>query len=201
MSDLIRALERTLADLTSASTGWALVGGLAVSVRSEPRTTRDVDVAIAVADDDEAEALVREFVRMGYGVMGGVEQTETGRLATMRLLPPVAGSHGALVDFLFATSGIEAEVCALAEPLEVLDGVVAPVALIGHLIAMKLLSRDDDHRPQDIIDLRSLILVATDEDIDLARTAARQIESRGFSRGRDLASALGDALRRFRPTP
>lgn len=122
MSDLIRALERTLADLTSASTGWALVGGLAVSVRSEPRTTRDVDVAIAVADDDEAEALVREFVRMGYGVMGGVEQTETGRLATMRLLPPVAGSHGALVDFLFATSGIEAEVCALAEPLEVLDG-------------------------------------------------------------------------------
>ncbi len=34
---------------------WALIGGLAVAVRAEPRFTRDVDLAVAVADDRELE--------------------------------------------------------------------------------------------------------------------------------------------------
>lgn len=169
-----------------------------MSVRCEPRTTRDVDVAVAVSDDNEAESILRELVSRGYRSVGGVEQTDTGRLATMRLLPPDAGPLGALVDLLFATSGIEPDICASADSLEVLDGVVAPVATVGHLIAMKLLSRDDDHRPQDIIDLHALIEVANDDDVELAAAAVREIELRGFGRGRDLDGALQDALGRFR---
>ncbi len=37
---------------------FAVVGGLAVSVHGEARTTRDVDVAVACSDDDDAESLV-----------------------------------------------------------------------------------------------------------------------------------------------
>jgi hypothetical protein len=33
-----------------------LVGGLAVSVRTEPRFTRDVDLVVAISDDHAAEA-------------------------------------------------------------------------------------------------------------------------------------------------
>jgi len=198
MSGLVQALERIIADLSSTGSGWALVGGLAVSVRSEPRTTRDVDVAVAVSDDSEAESILRDLVSRGYRSLGGVEQTDTGRLATMRLVPPDSGPLGAIVDLLFATSGIEPDICASADSLEVLDGVVAPVATVGHLVAMKLLSRDDDHRPQDIIDLHALIGVASDGELEVAASAVREIESRGFARGRDLEAALRDAVGRFR---
>jgi hypothetical protein len=36
-------------------TGFALIGGLAVRARGEPRYTRDVDLAVSVDDDEEAE--------------------------------------------------------------------------------------------------------------------------------------------------
>lgn len=39
------AIERASRDLATLERGWALVGGLAVSVRTEPRFTRDVDLA------------------------------------------------------------------------------------------------------------------------------------------------------------
>jgi hypothetical protein len=47
------------------------------------------------------------------------------------------------IDLLFGSSGIEDQVVALAGPLEVLPGFVVPVAAVGHLIALKLLARDD----------------------------------------------------------
>ena len=37
---------------------FALIGGLAVSARTEPRFTRDADFAVALAGDAEAEALM-----------------------------------------------------------------------------------------------------------------------------------------------
>jgi len=197
MNELIRALRGIIGDLVGVADRWALVGGLAVSVRSEPRTTRDVDIAVAVPNDDAAEELVRSLLRRRYGVMAAVEQTATGRLSTIRLEPPGAGAAGAVVDLLFASSGIEAEVCEGADRLEVIEGIVAPVASVGHLIAMKLLSRDDDARPQDVIDLRALVQVASRVDLAVARSAVELIESRGCARGRDLTAALADVQRRF----
>lgn len=38
----------SLSSSTSSPRPWAVVGGLAVSARAEPRTTRDVDLAVAV---------------------------------------------------------------------------------------------------------------------------------------------------------
>ncbi|MGH8902184.1 MAG: hypothetical protein ACRDYA_11005 [Egibacteraceae bacterium] len=117
-----------------------------------------------------------------------VEQTATGRLATVRLRPP--GKHANVVDLLFASSGIEPEIVAGAEPLEVLPGLTVRVARTGHLIALELLARDDERRPQDGVDLRALALVAGDDERTLAVAACEAIAARGFARGRDLAGAL-----------
>jgi hypothetical protein len=105
-------LRQILADLQEARVPCALVGGLAVSARSEPRFTRDADLAVAVANDAEAEALVHLLSGAGYAVDALVEQEATGRLATARLLRAVS-ARVPVIDLLFASSGIEPESYAL----------------------------------------------------------------------------------------
>jgi hypothetical protein len=100
-----------------------------------------------------------------------------------------------LVDLLFASSGIEPEIVAAAERLEVLPGLTVPVAQVGHLIAVKLLARDDQTRPLDLADLRAILQVATPDDLALGRVAIELITERGFDRQRDLAAGLAGLLR------
>jgi hypothetical protein len=90
-------------DLTAAGARFALVGGLAVSARTEPRFTRDADLAVAVADDTAAEALIRHLRSRGYAVEGLIEQDAVQRLAAVRLLQPGA-PPSPVVDLLFASS-------------------------------------------------------------------------------------------------
>jgi hypothetical protein len=186
MRRLEAALARLDHDLSEAGAGWALVGGLAVSTRSEPRFTRDIDVVVAVPDDAAAEALVRRLLSVGYRVLATLEQEALGRLATVRLSPPGESSLGIVVDLLFASSGVEAEIVAAAERIEIAEQLVFPVARIDALIALKVLSRDDAERPEDLLDLRALRQALTVADLEGARDLLRMIESRGFSRGRRL---------------
>jgi hypothetical protein len=65
-----------------------------------------------------------------------------------------------------------------------------PVACVAHLIALKLLSRDDRTRPQDRVDLAQLLRVATPADLDFARAAVALIQARGFQRNRRLTDDL-----------
>ncbi len=174
-------LESTLravsADLTECGVAFALVGGLAVSVRTEPRFTRDADLAVALSDDAAAEDInrLREY---GYSIAAVLEQTAVGRLATVRLERPGAG-QAPVVDLPFASSGIEGEIVSAAEEIEILPGFSIRVARTGHLVALKLLSRDDVERPQDIADLRALPHLAAPEEtragarFDRAHHAAR----------------------------
>lgn len=194
MTPLGSTLRRTLVALRRAAAPSALVGGLAVSVRTEPRFTRDIDLAVAVPNDGAAEGVVRSLVGEGFLVDTLIEQDAVGRLATVRLRP--SSDDGNVVDLLFASSGIETDIVAAADVLEVLPGLTLPVAQSGHLIALKLLSRDDATRPQDNVDLRALLAVADDDQQRLAATACAAITSRNFSRGRDLISALADLVGR-----
>ncbi|GMR22790.1 MAG: nucleotidyl transferase AbiEii/AbiGii toxin family protein [Acidobacteriota bacterium] len=194
MSSLEIAVRRLCGELVEARFRFALIGGLAVSVRSEPRFTRDADIAVAIADDVEAETLVRSLQQKGYAVVAIIEQDAVGRLATVRLQPPGESGNGLVLDLLFASSGIEREVVESAETLEVLPGFTVPVARTGHLIALKVLSRDDRTRPQDVGDLRALLARATWEELDRAREALRLIESRGFHRGRKLMPMLDELI-------
>ena len=155
------------------------VGGLAVSARTEPRFTRDADLAVALASDAEAEALIHSLRTRDYGVEAVVEQEAVGRLATVRLTRS-RKLQAPVIDLLFASSGIEREVVAEAEPIELLRHLTIGVARTGHLIALKVLSRDDVKRPQDLIDLRALLRVASPDELTRARDSLALIAVRGY---------------------
>jgi hypothetical protein len=101
------------------------------------------------------------------------------------------------VDLLFGSSGIEDQVVACADRLEVWPQFSVPVARVGHLIALKLLSRDDQ-RLQDQLDLQALLAVATEADLEDARKGVTLIVERGFHRGRPLEVDFGALVREGR---
>ena len=89
---------------------------------------------------------------------------------------------------------IESEVVAAAEPVEVVKQIILPVARVGHLIALKLLSvapgRETDHS-----DLRNLAQVANEVEWQRAEDAVKLIAKSGYSRDRDLESDLKNLRR------
>ncbi len=200
MNRLEAALQKVVGDLRDARVRFALIGGLAVSVRAEPRFTRDIDLAVAVVDDREAESIVNDLLHRGYQILASLEQTSARRLATVRLRVPGEPVEGVVVDLLFASSGIEPELVAQAESLEIARGLEVPVACVPHLIALKLLARDETHRPQDDLDLRSLLSTASDPELADARACVALIAERGFQRDKDLPRELDRVMARFRPS-
>jgi hypothetical protein len=189
MTKLESALQSLCSTLSSCGRQFALVGGLAVSARAEPRFTRDLDLAVLAANDSEAERLVHQLLQHGYQVLATVEQDSTQRLATARLSPPGETHDGIVADLLFASSGVEPELIGAAETTELFPGLTIPVATVGYLLALKTLSLSDE-RPQDLIDIRSLLAVATDADVKKAREALGLIDQRGFARGKQLLREL-----------
>src|SRR5262249_41798736 len=120
-----------------------------------------------------------------------------GRLATVRLALAAQDVRGAVVDLLFASSGIEPEVVLAAEAIEVVPGLSVPVARLSHLIALKVLARDDRTRPQDRVDLAALLTRADPAALGEARESLALVTRRGYERGRDLQRALDAAVNEF----
>jgi hypothetical protein len=184
-----RKLERALLlaseELARQGKAFALVGGLAVSARAEVRFTRDVDFAVAAADDREAEALVLNLGGRGYRPIASVEHEERKRLATVRLLSP----EGVKVDLLFASSGLEHEIVQCASTLELFGSPGVRVAAAEELLSTKVLSMTD-RRLQDRIDAQQLVAHNPDLDMARVRNNLRLIKERGFDRGEDLEAKL-----------
>ena len=195
MTRIELVLRRALADLEDLRIPFAVVGGLAVSARTEPRFTRDVDLAASVSTDADAEGVVYELQQRGYVLTMLLEQEQTGRIATARFVPPGEDAEGVIVDLLFQSSGLEPEVVEAAEPIELTPDVVTPVARVGHLMVLKLLARDDVHRPQDAGDIGARRGHMSADEVALAKEGARLIVARGCARDRDLLRLLEEQLR------
>jgi hypothetical protein len=189
-SKLELALATAAKDVAAAGKQFALVGGLAISVRAEVRFTRDVDLAVAVDDDAEAEALVYSLTLRGYTAVTSVEHEATSRLATIRLRSPQAVK----VDLLFASSGIERETVARAGVVEVPPVGDLPIARAEELLAMKVLSMSDE-RLQDRIDARNLLRMSINLDLECVRDNLRLITTRGYARKQDLNAKLAELLK------
>lgn len=183
------ALAAAVQSLRHAHCGFALVGGLAVSVRAEVRFTRDVDLAVQVKDDAEAERLVFTLTASGYHAVATVEHEERRRLSTIRLLSP----QGVKVDLLFASSGLEQEIVERASSVALPHAGDVPVAEAEELLAMKVLSMTD-RRLQDRIDAQRLL--ACNPGLDLARVRDNllRIRERGYDRKEDLEGKLRSLL-------
>jgi nucleotidyltransferase AbiEii toxin of type IV toxin-antitoxin system len=189
VNPLHRSLLRLLDALAEMGRGAAVIGGIAVSMRTEPRFTKDVDLVVAAADDRDAEAITFALGQRGFRLFMALEQLATERLSTVRLEHDVDG-RTIVLDLLFASSGIEPEIVAESELGKLAPGVTVPVARIHHLIALKILARDDRKRPLDRADLAALHGVASSEDWRKAREALALITARGFARGKDLEREL-----------
>lgn len=163
---------------------------MAVAARASVRFTADLDLVVAVPSDAAAENLLRDLLRAGYQLEASLEDERTGRLSTARLRPPGETTDALLVDLLFTACGIEAEIVRDAEMLATGLGILAPIARLGHLIAMKLLARDDRRRPADYDDLERLRAAADARELERAREAVMAIAERGYDRGRDLTADL-----------
>jgi len=163
---------------------YALVGGLAVSFRTVERATQDVDITLTTDSDSEAEEIVRGLQNLHYHVHALLEHSISKRIATVRLTSE--RHQGVLLDLLFASSGIEREIVATAEKIEVLPEIFVDVASLPSLIAMKVLAADEKRRPRDLFDLENLIKDANSNELEEALNLLHIIHQRGFNRGKDL---------------
>lgn len=196
MREFAQFLLQIQQHLQAAGLKWCLIGGLAVGARTEPRFTKDLDLAVATLNDQSSEELIFALLGAGYRILAILEQQASGRLATVRLSPPGA-NEPVVIDLLFASSGIESSIVGRAELIEVFPQLSVPVASLGDLIAMKILARDDLTRPQDRLDLKALMGIAKPQDRQTARLALEQISSSGYNRGRQLTEELGAAESEF----
>ena len=188
--------ERIVRLLRETGARFALIGGIAVSYRSVERTTKDIDLAIAVESDSEAETLVRTLTGRGYRIATVIEQDEADRLSTVRLVSQV--DVEIQVDLLFASSGIEPEVVSAADEIEVFPNVSMPVADRASLIALKVLSANTKSRLKDILDLQNLLKNVLPNEIEEARNLLNLITERGYNRKKDLQKDLDSYIEQFK---
>jgi hypothetical protein len=192
MTQLERALVRLAADLGALGARWALLGGLALAVHAEPRTTRDLDVAVATASDAEAERLVRLLGVRGYRLLEQLENNVSGRLATVRVLAPGEKPGGIVIDLFFDHSGLENDLVQRAATLALVPGLEAPIVLRGDLLALKVLAA----RPRDLEDAGALIAAASGADLDQARSTLRDLGGLGIHRRGDFEAELEQLIAR-----
>ena len=151
------ALWPTLADavtmLEARGIQSALIGGLAVSLRGQPRMTADVDLVV-LATVDEALRLVRELDSTSFApLFSGVEEV----VASAFILPLRHRHTGIRVDLAIGMSGFEQQAVRRATPFTI-GGTRIAVVSIEDLLVMKALAG----RPQDDQDIRGLVAAQRD---------------------------------------
>jgi len=131
----------------------ALIGGLAVSLRGQPRMTADVDLVV-LATVDDALRLVRELDSTPFApLFSGVEEV----VASAFILPLRHRNTGIRVDLAIGMSGFEQQAVGRATPVTI-GGTRIPVVSIEDLLVMKALAG----RPQDDQDIRGLVAAQRD---------------------------------------
>jgi hypothetical protein len=146
-------LHTTLRDavslLESQRIAYALIGGLAVSLRAQPRVTADVDLVIA-ADVDRALKLAGALEKTTFRPFF---QDVTDVIEKAYILPLCHRRTSVKVDMAIGMSGFERQAVARAQRLEV-AGAMISVATAEDLLIMKVLAG----RPQDEQDLQGLVI-------------------------------------------
>ncbi len=96
MNRLDASLRELAGALNQSGIAWALVGGFAVSLLTEPRATQDLDLLISAGDWDRVKQVLGP---LGYLELAGPKDFKGIRL---RRLTKFLGEDLMIVDFLFA---------------------------------------------------------------------------------------------------
>jgi hypothetical protein len=182
-SKVNESLRTTLADvvafLESNGVAYALVGGLAVSARGQPRVTVDVDMILGTDIDSAlrlAENLeITKFKPLFDDVATIVQQAF--------ILPLRHRQTNVKVDLAIGMSGFEQQAIARAQVMDA-AGTKVRVATSEDLLVMKVLAG----RPQDEQDLQGLVIAQGDRlDWPYCLNVAEKL---GEAIGQDLASRV-----------
>jgi hypothetical protein len=145
-------LQTTLADATgflvSEGISYALIGGMAASLRGQSRTTADVDLVI---DTDVSEALVL-ITRLERSAFRPLFDNVAEVVERSFILPLRHRTTNIKVDMSLGLSGFEQKLIGRAEPLDI-SGTTVSVVTAEDLLIMKILAG----RPQDTQDARGIV--------------------------------------------
>ncbi len=132
--------------LNANNVRYLVVGGYAVAVHGHPRYTKDIDIWIAM-DEENARRMVSALQDFGFGSLG---------LKPDDFLTPdqiiQLGYPPARIDLLTTLAGVEFETCYASRVEVVLDGV--PVSFIDLENLKK--NKQAVGRLQDLADLKHL---------------------------------------------
>ena len=188
------ALAASVKQLGDAQIPFALVGGLAMGVRADPRVTRDIDLVVPAEDDASAEARIFALQQRGF-IVESVFVRDDGRLSTVRTRHRSAPDI--LIDVLLSNARIEQEIVDAATDEDVTADVACPVAQPWHLLAMKVYA----NRKKDQADLQELIQRATASMLRRAEAALDLMQRRGVAPGRNLRAELKQHVVQVRNQP
>lgn len=149
MLDLYQELRTIAAALEAASVGYALVGGLAVSIYTTPRATKDIDILVASRDLNK---LADALHPLGYRDRSAEMSFAGGRIL-IRRYTKFAGNEHLVVDVIIpGDEHLEQILTArrLAEPDHLW---IAPLA---GLIELKQIRGS----PQDLVDIAALTKIS-----------------------------------------
>jgi hypothetical protein len=128
---------------------YAFIGGVAVGLLSEPRTTRDVDALLWLEDDERLPDLLRICGELG--ITPRLSQPDEFARRS-RILPMVHVPSGVTLDIALAILPFEEQAIRGARRVEFM-GLILPLPQPENLAVMKAVAG----RPQDILDLTKLV--------------------------------------------
>ena len=145
------AIRRTLADIATflrdEKIPFAVIGGIAVTVRGDPRFTAAVDVVVGIEVDRGIELLDATAASSFRALLPDAEEI----LTSAYILPLRHVETGIRVDVAIGLSGFERDMIERAEEIA-FEGVSVPVASAEDLLLMKVLAG----RPRDLEDAKGI---------------------------------------------
>ncbi len=142
------ALRDLAAWMQSSSLPAVVIGGVAVSLLSRPRVTRDMDI-VALIDDSRLEELTAQAARFGFlpRITNAVEFARTSRILLLQHEPT-----GIQLDVSLGALPFEREMIARSQPAPLGD-VCLPLPTPEDLIVTKAVAG----RPRDIADIEAIV--------------------------------------------
>jgi len=164
LSELLASLAR---ELDRNGIPYMIIGGQAVLLYAQPRTTRDIDVTLGVGVD-ELPALLRVARSLGLRLLA--DDPRDFAVKTM-VLPCAHEPSGLRVDLVFSWSPYERQAIERAKLVEV-AGVRVRYASPEDLLVHKMVAG----RPRDLEDVRQILVKATPIDFDYVHNWLAQFE-------------------------
>jgi len=151
MADLpLVTLQRLVRALDQIQVPYAVIGGVAVSIRSVPRFTKDVDAVIWVGESGW-DTLLEKLNKQGLKARA----TDPIGFARHNRLLLLVDEDGVEVDLSFGALPFEEEMIRNAEPIEISPGCTASIATAEALVIMKAIA----WRNKDKLDIQEIVSI------------------------------------------